>query len=151
MNNRIQTYFGTSAVVLLLAVWGAGQAEEASVAGIYSLIEVDGEQLPVNSWTQTLDGERCDQVILGGVLLLDSEGRSAAYLKERVSCPGDGDPGGAGQERSVIFAGSYTVSGNEITIVDDFGTDRAVLEGDVLVYETGGEGRPVQRFVLRKE
>jgi hypothetical protein len=153
MNNHVQRRFGVSTVAFLsLTVgWGISQAEEVSVAGIYSLVEVDGEQLPANSWTEKLDGERCKQVILKGVLLLDSEGRSAAFLTERVFCASEGDSENVGKEHSVIFAGSYTSSGNQIALQDDFGTDRAVVEGDILVYETGGEGQPTEKFVFRKQ
>ena len=153
MNNHIQRHFGVIAVAFLLLTvgWGVSQAEEVSVAGIYSLEQVDGQQLPANSWTEKLDGERCKQVILRGVLLLDSEGRSAAFLTEKVSCPSEAATEGGGKERSVIFADSYTRSGNQITLRDEFGTDRAVLEGDVLVYETGGEGQPIVKFNFRKE
>jgi hypothetical protein len=51
----------------------------------------------------------------------------------------------------MIFVGSYTVSGDQITIVDDFGQDQAVVKEDFLVYETGGKGRPIDEFVFRKE
>jgi hypothetical protein len=68
-----------------------------------------------------------------------------------VFCPSEGDSENAGQERSVIFAGSYSISGNQITLEDDFGTDQAVVEGDVLVYETGGDGQLIDKFVFKKE
>jgi hypothetical protein len=153
MNNHVLRHLGVSAVVLLALIvgWGISQAEETSVAGVYSLVEVNGEQLPAKSWTEKPDGERCKQVILRGVLLLDSEGRSAAFLTERVFCPSEADQESAGKMRSVIFAGSYSVSGNQITLEDEFGADRAVVDGGVLVYETGGEGRPIDKFVFRKE
>ena len=153
MNNHVQRHVVVSAVTLLLLIvgWGISQAEEASVAGVYLLTEMNGEQLPVNSWTEKLDGERCRQVILKGVLLLDSEGRSAAFIMERVFCPSEADSEDGGKEQSVIFAGSYTISGDEITIEDDFGTDQAVVEGEVLLYETGGNGRPIETLIFRKE
>lgn len=153
MNNQIERHLVVCSFALLsMAVgWGISRAEEVSVAGVYALVEVNGEQLPANSWTENLDGHRCKQVILKGVLLLDSEGRSAAFLTERVFCPSEGDSDNRGLERSVIFAGSYSISGNEITLKDDFGTDRAFIEGDVLLYETGGDGRPIEEFVFRKE
>lgn len=153
MSNQVQGHFGICAFALLSLIgdWGISQAEEATVAGVYSLVAVNGEGLPVNSWTENPDGERCEQVILKGALLLDSEGRSAAFLTERVLCPNEVDESTEGRQRSVMFVGSYSVSGNQITIEDDFGTDRAVVEGDVLVYETGGDGRPVEKFVFRKE
>lgn len=153
MNNHARQFSRISALALLLLIagWGVSQADEESVAGVYSLEALNGESLPASSWTETPDGERCKQVILRGVLLLDSEGRSAAFLTERVFCPSEADQGNEGRIRSVIFAGSYRVSGNQITVEDDFGTDQAVVEGDVLIYETGGDGRPVDKFVFRKE
>jgi hypothetical protein len=77
--------------------------------------------------------------------------RSAAFLTDREFCPGEDASENGGKEQSVIFAGSYTISGDQITIEDEFGTDEAVVKGDVLLYETGGNGRPVEEFVFRKE
>ncbi len=153
MNNHVPLHVRISAIALLVLViaWGISQAEEPSLAGVYSLVEVNGEPLPVNSSTEMPDGERCEQVILKGVLLLDTEGQSAAFLSERVLCPSMADQDGEGMLRSTIFAGTYSVSGNRITIEDSFGTDHAVVEGDVLTYETGGEGRPVETFVFNRE
>lgn len=130
---------------------GASQAQDPSVAGIYLLTEVNGEQLPAHSWTEKPDGKRCKQIILGGGLLLDSEGRSAAFLTERVVCPNEDGSETAGKEHSVIFAGSYTIFGDQITIEDDFGTDEAVIKGDVLVYKAGGGDRPTEDLIFRKE
>ena len=75
----------------------------------------------------------------------------SALLTERVVCPNEGESETDGIEHSVIFAGSYTNSGNQITIEDDFGTDRATLKDDVLVYETGEEEGAISKFVFRKE
>jgi len=149
----VQRLFGVGSIAFLglIVSWGISQAEEASVAGVYLLIEMNGEQLPANSWAEKPDDKRCKQVILQGALLLDSEGRSAAFITERVACPNEGGPETLEKKHSVIFAGSYTISGNQITIEDDFGTDEAVIKGDVLVYETGGDGRPIEEFVFRKE
>jgi hypothetical protein len=80
-----------------------------------------------------------------------AEEASAAFITERVSCPNEGGEESSEKEHSAIFAGSYTISGNQITIEDDFGTDEAVIKGDVLVYETGGDGRPTEEFVFIKE
>ena len=115
MNNRVQRQFVVSAVALLslIAGWNISEAEDASVAGVYLLMEVNGEQLPANLWTENLDGERCRQVILKGVLLLDSEGRSSAFLTERVFCPSEDASENGGKEQSVILAGTYAVSRNQ--------------------------------------
>jgi len=131
--------------------FGISQADEASVAGIYLVAEMNGEQLPASSWIEKPDGERCEKVVLEGGLLLDSEGRSAAFITEQVICPSEDGSETAGEKKSVIFPGSYTVSGNQIVLQDDFGTDEAVIKGDVLVYETGGGDRPIEEYILRKE
>ncbi len=153
MSRLVHGRFGTNTAVLLalIAAWSISHADDASVAGAYSLVEVNGEALPAKLWVERPGGERCEQIILKGALLLDSEGRSAAFLTEKVSCPSAADQEIAGEAHSVIFPGTYTVSGTEISIEDDFGTDRAVVEGETLVYETGGEGRPLDKFVFRKE
>ncbi len=129
---------------------GVSQAQEPSVSGVYLLIEVNGEKLPAVSWTNEPNGERCTE-ILGGAVLLDSEGRSAAFLTERDVCLHEDGSETAAMENSVIFRGKYDISGNQITIEDDFGTDQAILKGDLLVYKTGGEGRPITEFVLQRE
>ena len=153
MNNHVPRRERIIAVALLLLVagWGISQAEEASVDGAYSLLEVNGEPLPATVQAEAPDGEGCEQVVHRGVLLLDSEGQSAAFVTVRILCPNETYEEGDGTMRSTIFVGTYSVSGNRITIEDDFGTDQAVVEGDVLVYETGGEGRPIDRFVFKRD
>lgn len=139
------------AVMAVAVDLGVLQDQDPSVPGVYLLIEVNGAQLPAVSWTTKPNGERCKNEILEGALFLDAEGRSAAFLTERDICLQDDGSESAVKENSVIFPGSYVASGNQITIEDDFGTDQAVLNGDVLVYKTGGEGRPITEFVLRRE
>ena len=60
MKNHLHRLFGVNLITLLglIVAWGDSQAQEASVAGIYSLIEVDGEKLPAFSWTEKANGER---------------------------------------------------------------------------------------------
>lgn len=142
---------GSFAFLGLIAGWGISQANEVSVPGIYLLVEVNGEQLPVNQVSERLDGSRCREVILQGALLLDSEGRSAAFIGGREVCSKEGGPETPEKEHSVMFLGSYTISGNKITLEDDFGTDEAIIKGDVLVYEAGGGDRPTEELIFRKE
>jgi len=153
MKNYVQRLFAVGSIAFLgLTVgWSITQAEEASVAGIYLLVEVNGEQLPVNQVSERLDGSRCREVILQGALLLDSEGRSAAFIGGREVCSTAGGPETPEKEHSTMFPGSYTVSGDQITIEDNFGTDEAVIKGDVLVYKTGGGDRPTEDWIFRKE
>jgi hypothetical protein len=148
-----QRVFGIGLIAFLglTAVWGTAVAEEPSVAGIYLLVEMNGKQLPASVWVEKPDGERCEKVVLKGALLLDSEGRSAAFITEQVICPREDGSETKGETRSVIFPGSYTVSGNQIVLQDDFGTDEAVIKGDFLAYETGGGDRPTEEYIFRKE
>ena len=131
---------------------GVSQAQEPSVSGVYLLIEVNGEKLPAvlkgkpnNLGGCAACGERCKEEILGGALLLDSEGRSAAFLTERDVCLHEDGSETAAGENSLIFPGTYNISGNQITNETVFGTDQAILKGDLLVYKTGGEEYVFQR------
>lgn len=146
-------FFRVSLITFLGIAVGLGvsQAQEPSVSGVYLLIEVNGEKLPAVTWTNKPNGERCKEEILGGAVLLDSEGRSAAFLTARDVCLHEDGSETAAWEGSLIFPGTYNISGNQITIEDVFGTDQAILKGDLLVYKTGGEGRPITEFVLQKE
>jgi hypothetical protein len=139
------------AVMAVAVGLGVLQDEAPSVPGVYLLIEVNGEQLPAVSWVSRPNGEHCQNEILEGALVFDDEGKSAAFLTERDVCQNDDGSESAAKERSVIFPGSYVVSGNQITIEDDFGTDQAVLNGNILLYRTGGEGRPITEFAFRRE
>jgi len=130
--------------------FGGSQADEASVAGIYLVVEMNGERLPVSLSVEKPDGERCEKTVLEGALLLDSEGRSSAFITEQVICPSEGRSENAGERKSVMFPGSYIASDNKIVLQDDFGTDEAVIKGDILVYETGGGDRPIEEYILRK-
>ncbi len=129
---------------------GVVQDQEPSVPGIYLLVEMNGTQLPAVSWTTKPSGQRCRNEILEGALIFDAEGRSAAFVTDREVCLHDDGSESAAQENSVIFPGSYVVSGNQITIEDDFGTDEAVLNGNILLYKTGGAGEPVTELAFRK-
>ena len=139
------------AVMAVAVELGVLQDQDPSVPGIYLLIEVNGRQLPAVSWTTLPSGERCSKEIFEGALVFDAEGRSSAFISEREVCLHDDGSESAAKEGSVIFPGTYVVSGNQITIKDDFGTDHAVLNGKILVYKTGGEGRPVTEYAFRKQ
>jgi len=158
MKNHLHRLFGVNLITLLglIVAWGDSQAQEASVAGIYSLIEVDGEKLPAFSWTEKANGERCKQEILEGALLLDSEGRLAALVTERDFCAHEDGSEAAGKEASTIFPGSYKISGSQIILQFEIGPnpDHGVLTGDLLVVTEGGgaddrDGRTTE-YVFRR-
>jgi hypothetical protein len=153
MKTYMKKIFGTVLIGFLgiTFCFGISQADETSVAGIYQVVEMNGKQIPARSWVENPHGERCEKIVLEGALLLDSEGRSAAFITEQVICPSKDGSATDGEKKSLIFPGSYTVSGNQITLQDDFGTDRAVIKGDVLVYKTGGGDRPIEEYILRRE
>jgi predicted phage-related endonuclease len=153
MKNHVHRLFGGHLIgfLALIVGWSISQAQETSVAGIYSLIEVNGQKLPAELWIENSDGTRCKQVVVEGALLLDSEGRSASFITERVVCPNEEKSEAEATERSTMFPGSYKASGNQITVEDDFGTDHAVLEGDLLAYKTGEGGPSVIDWVFRRD
>ena len=123
-------------------------AQEAFGPGIYVLIEVNGESLPVVTGERSSDGELCETETLEGAVLIDSEGRSAAFVTERETCIGKDGSETVASVRSVIFPGTYEISGNEISIRDEFGTDNAVLEGDLMIYSVENEAA---EYILRKQ
>lgn len=138
------------AVMAVAVGLGVLQDEAPSVPGVYLLIEVNGEQLPAVRWASRPNGERCKKEILKGALFFDDEGKSAAFLTEFDNCLNDAESQSAAKEKSVIFPGSYVVSGNQITIEDDFGTDKAILNGNMMLYMTGEEGKPITEFAFRR-
>lgn len=153
MNSYERIIYGLGLLTLLgvAASPGVAHSQESPAPGVYLLTQVEGSALPMTLWTTKPNGDRCKQEIIQGALLLDSEGRSAAFLVDRTICANDNESGAAAAEKSIIFSGSYSVSGGTLlSIRDDFGTDKATLEGDMLIYESGGEGRPVTIFVFER-
>jgi len=160
MKNHAQRLFRVSLIAFLgFAVsWVTSQAQEASVSGVYLLIEVNGEKLPAASWTKKSNGERCKTETLGGALLLDSKGRFAAFVTERNVCLHEDGSESTIKEESVIWPGSYNMSGNQVTLQYEFelwpDPDQAVLNGDHLVVKSEGvgdyEGQSTE-FIFRRE
>jgi len=139
---------GLVALAALSLDWLAAHAQESSVAGIYLLVEVNGESPPTVTRARSDNGTLCETQVLDGAVLLDSNGRSAAFVTEREFCQPEDASAATARTESAIFPGTYSVSDNRITINDEFGTDQAILEGDLLVYSTGS---PTTRYVLRKQ
>ena len=138
------------AVMAVAIELGVLQDEAPSVPGVYLLIEVNGKQLPAVRWVSRPNGEQCKKEILQGALFFDDAGKSAAFLTERDYCLNDDGSQSAAKEKSVIFPGSYIVSGNQITIEDDFGTDQATLNGNTMLYTTGGKDEPITEFAFQR-
>ena len=125
-----QRLFGISLVAFLVLSVGSGfsQTPEPSVPGVYLLIEVNGKNLPAVSWIKKLNGKRCKTETLGGALLLDSEGRWTSLVTERDICLHEDGSETTDEEASIMFAGSYNISGNQITLQDEMSKDEAVLK-----------------------
>lgn len=148
-------FFGISLVALLgfAVALSVSRASEQSVPGAYLLVEVNGEKLPALSWTKEVKGQRCKIETLGGALLLDSEGRWASLVTERDVCVHEDGSENTTDESSVMFTGSYKISGNQITLQDETSSDEATLKGDVLVLEVVGVGvfeGQTAKYVLRR-
>jgi hypothetical protein len=154
--NSKQRLFGIIWVALVGFAVGLGISEtsEPLAPGIYLLIEVNGEKLPAVSWTKKSNGERCKTETLGGALLLDSKGQWASLVTERDVCVHEDDSETAGEKASTMFAGSYKISGNQITLQDETSADQAILKGDLLVLTIVGvgvfEGQTTE-YVLRRD
>lgn len=160
MNNHMRRFSIASLITLLGTVVGLviSQAQEPSVSGVYSLIEVNGGELPAVSWTKNSNGERCTEEILEGALFLDSKGRFAAFVTERDVCLREDGLETEVNKESVIWPGSYKVSGDQVTLEYDFeqwsDPDQAAIKGDFLVLNSEGvgdyEGQSTE-FVFRKD
>lgn len=151
-----QKLFGITLVAFVVFAVGLGisQTSEPSVPGVYLLVEVNGEKLPAVSWTKKSNGESCNIEILGGALLLDSEGRWASLVTERDVCVHEDGSKTADEEASMMFAGSYKISGNQITLQDEISADQAILKGDLLVLTVIGVGvfeGQTTKLVLRRD
>ena len=150
-----KSLFGISSVAFLMLAAGLGvsQAPMPSVPGVYLLIEVNGKTLPAVSWTKAAAGKRCKTETLAGALLLDSEGRWASLVTERDVCVHEDGSETADKESSMIFNGTYKISGNQITLQDETSVDQAILKGELLVLKVVGvglfEGQTTE-YVLRR-
>ena len=151
-----QKLFGIALVAFVGFAVGSGisQTSEPSVSGVYLLIEVNGEKLPAVSWTKKSNGERCKTETLGGALLLGSEEQWASLVTERNVCVHEDGSETADEEASMMFAGSYKISGNQITLQDEASADQAILKGDLLVLTVVGvdvfDGQTTE-YVLRRD
>lgn len=134
--------------VAIAADLSLAQAQAPSVPGVYLLLEVNGNSLPAVTGARSSNGERCQTEVLDGAVLFGSDGQSAAFVTEREVCAFEDRPETTVRQESVIFVGSYEVSGNQITINDDFGTDYAVRDGDLLIYTTDPGAT---EYVLQKQ
>ena len=88
-------------------------------------------------------------------MLLGSDGRWAALVKEREVCESRDGTKSIDEEVSMIFSGSYKISGRRIILHNETlgGSDEAVLKGDILVVEVVGVGPledQITKFVLKR-
>lgn len=142
MKNHVHRIIGVNVIAILglVIVLGASQAQSMSVSATYSLIKVNGEEIPAVSWIKEGNGKRCEILTFGGALLLNSEGRSGAFAMERVNCIDKNGFKTSTLNDFVMFTAQYEISGNQITFnYDDLiSIDRGTLEGDLLILEVVG-------------
>lgn len=156
MKNQLRILFVSSLIAFSGILVGSSMslAQEATVAGIYLLIEVNGKNLPAVSETKMSNGVRCNEETLEGALIFNSDGRYAAFITSREICLHEDGSKSITKEESEIWPGSYKISDNQVTLQYDFelwpDPDHAVLKGGLLVYESGGEGQAITEFVFRR-
>jgi hypothetical protein len=147
-------------LIVFLMLWAAtfnagGSDSPMDISGTYKLTEVNGSKLPAVSWVGP-DG-KCKEEVLSATMIVDSESRWAALPEVRKSCADFSGNESASNTESVIFTGSYKVSGNKIEFYDETldVTDSASLENDVLRYTAHGilkyEGQTTVFVFLRSK
>jgi hypothetical protein len=159
MNSNSKNFVRFSLILCLLIAVGLDntKAQEPSVSGVYTLIEVNGEKLPAVSWTKKSNGERCNEEISKGALFVDSEGRLAAFVTARDICLHEDGTETIVKEGSTIFPGSYMMSGKQLILQFELlpeDRNQAELDGDFLVVKDEGigeyEGQSAE-FVFRRQ
>lgn len=142
MTNHANRINGVNSLAVLgLAIFlGGSQAQSVSVSATYSLVKVNGEEIPAVSWTKEGDDKSCEYLTFGGALLLSPEGRSGAFAMERVNCIDKNGSRTSTLGDFVMFTGQYEISGNQISFHydDAISNDRGTLEGDFLTLEVVG-------------
>ena len=117
-----------------------GESTTQNIAGTYSLLQVNGKNLPAISWTGP--GQGCGHENLYGIMLVDSNHRWAALIEEREVCAGSSGATSTGAAKSNIFTGTYMISDSIYEFHDEtLGvTDRVKIDGDLLRYIAAGIG-----------
>ena len=134
---------------------GNSRADDLSVAGVYVLVEINGSELPAVSWSTDTGGQGCREETLNGTVLFGSDGAWAGLIAERMVCKNSDGSEDIGDPSSSILSGSYTIAGNQITIIFDgiVSTGQYNAEKGLLVFKTVGvgpfEGQTLE-YVLRR-
>ena len=134
---------------------GNSRANDLSVAGVYVLVEINGSELPAVSWSTDTGGQGCREETLNGTVLFGSDGAWAGLIAERMVCKKSDGSEDKGDPSSSIVSGSYTIAGNQITIIFDgiVSTGQYNAEKGLLVFKTVGvgpfEGQTLE-YVLRR-
>lgn len=106
-----------------------------NVAGRYSLMGVNGMELPAATWT---DGS-CEISTSSGWLVLEEGGRWSSSITEQRLCGKKKRP-----PRESVNEGVFTIDGERILLESDSGIDTAVLQDDRLDVT-------IRRFGLRDD
>ena len=144
------------ATLLLASSLSISHASELSTAGVYMLVEINGEELPAFSWSSSADGQDCREETLQGALLLDSNGGWAVLLTERAICLDESGSDTIGEQASDILTGSYEISGNQITLhfMETVTTGQFTSAGEILVFQIVGVGKfegQTAEYVMRRD
>ncbi len=156
--NAIQKRLGFLfvATLLLASSLSISYASEPSVAGVYVLVEINGEKLPAFSWPTNADDQDCKTETLQLTLLLDSSGGWAALLTEREICLDENGTNTIGEQESEILTGPYEISGDQFTLhfMDTVTTGQFISTGERLVFQIDGVGKfegQTAEYVLRRD
>jgi len=134
---------------------GNSLANDLSVAGVYVLVAINGSELPAGSWSTDIGDQGCREETLSGTVLFGSDGEWAVLVTERMVCKNSDGSEDIGDPSSSISSGSYTIAGNQITIIFDgiVSTGQYNAEKGLLVFKTVGvgtfEGQTLE-YVLRR-
>ncbi len=144
------------ALIFLFSSFGICNAIESALPGVYTLVEVNGKQLPAFFWANISEGKNCRSEVISGTLLLSSDGEWAGLLEQREICSGDGGAESKSGVTSELLSGTFEVSGDQIKI-RFLGTESlgkiSTTGNELLMHEDGAgqfEGQSLD-YVLRRK
>jgi hypothetical protein len=140
--NLMKSMAGYLALPLGFCLVGPAVADNADVAGVYELVNVNGEPLPTEAWNFEDFAGDCKNLTERVTLLLDSYGRWAALSIGRTECPAGEDREASESREAAIFGGSWTHSDNMISLHEESleGNYHGYINGQSLELTIEGDG-----------
>jgi len=140
----LSAHLGSSGPLGTTEVWRrreggeVSQAHGPSVFGIYNLIQINEENLPAVAFTgpKKPNGDQCREEMLSMAVILEPKGRSSEFVTGRDVCVHEDGSETATEEEMATWIGSYTISGDQLTIQGS----QAVLKEDLLIVTYVGVG-----------